>query len=450
MFSRDVIASLLYQSQQAELPIGSRDWLLAVVGAVIARPPPHGRALTLDERREVLEERLRQSGLAYGTAGTDPAVEVPDDQSAGKRAFAQLVAGLVRMCARVGWLSQAPWYTPEEGGLSPSEAIQARRGQLVALLAAAAGEAKAAAPLFEKPREQSQGLVMRLAAKAANHLTRRFLDDGGAFAGLPLHHALCAIEVRSLATLSLASFDKGVLSPAGAHLLDKAALEWRALLTELFSGLAARQEKGEETRAGFLRVIDRQRLPAREARMLRAGLADPRPPVELATAIQSEALRRFVLEQVLMLALIDSKFEPGEVAFVTELATALGTSHEELQRVEDEVEEFYRQHTEALAALRRAEIPEGLPGALTRRIQAAVDDNLDRVMQEIRETGELTDLLRKAASGTTLTQAEREKVRHQLLDLARAIPALAVFAAPGGALLLPILIKLLSFKLLPF
>ena len=113
------------------------------------------------------------------------------------------------------------------------------------------------------------------------------------------------------------------------------------------------------------------------------------------------------------------------------------------------VDGFYRQNLAALSALRRAEIPEGLPRAFTSRMQAAVVDNLDRVMQEIRETGELTELLARAAGGQTLTAAEKAKVREQLVDLAKTIPALAIFAAPGGALLLPVLIKLLPFNLLP-
>src|SRR5262249_53845605 len=108
-----------------------------------------------------------------------------------------------------------------------------------------------------------------------------------------------------------------------------------------------------------------------------------------------------------------------------------------------------RKHKDALTALRLAEAPEGLPHALTTRLEAAVLDNIDRLLQEIRETGELAELLGKASVGTTLTPAERVKVREQLIDLAKTIPAVAVFAAPGGLLSLPILIKPLPFNLLP-
>ena len=77
-----------------------------------------------------------------------------------------------------------------------------------------------------------------------------------------------------------------------------------------------------------------------------------------------------------------------------------------------------------------------------------VKKNLDRVMQEIRETKELYDLLIKSTT-TNLSEQEKQKVQDQLLDIAKTIPALAIFVLPGGGLLLPILIKILPFNLLP-
>ncbi|TMA19743.1 MAG: hypothetical protein E6J84_03635 [Deltaproteobacteria bacterium] len=156
-----------------------------------------------------------------------------------------------------------------------------------------------------------------------------------------------------------------------------------------------------------------------------------------------------MLTQVLVAALMDGRFEGAEVAFVERLAHALGVDGAALAQLEAEVWEFYRDHKAALAALRLAETPEGLPHALTTRLEAAVLDNLDRLLQEIRETRELGELLAKAAAGGALSREEKSKVREQLIDLAKTIPALAIFAAPGGLLLLPILFKLLPFNLLP-
>ncbi|MCK8502570.1 LETM1 domain-containing protein [Myxococcus fulvus] len=70
-------------------------------------------------------------------------------------------------------------------------------------------------------------------------------------------------------------------------------------------------------------------------------------------------------------------------------------------------------------------------------------------MQEVRETGDLAVLVAKVARRQKLTEDERQRMRAQLIDVAKAIPALAIFAAPGGLLLLAALAKLLPFSLLP-
>jgi hypothetical protein len=82
-------------------------------------------------------------------------------------------------------------------------------------------------------------------------------------------------------------------------------------------------------------------------------------------------------------------------------------------------------------------------------IAAAITMNLAAVATELRETGELTQLLARAAAGHALDGVERAKVRAQLIDLAKVVPALALLAAPGGLLLLPLLAKVLPWSLLP-
>jgi hypothetical protein len=47
-----------------------------------------------------------------------------------------------------------------------------------------------------------------------------------------------------------------------------------------------------------------------------------------------------------------------------------------------------------------------------------------------------------------LTEDEKKKVQNQLIDIFKSIPSLAIFMLPGGAVLLPIFIKLIP-KLLP-
>jgi hypothetical protein len=48
-----------------------------------------------------------------------------------------------------------------------------------------------------------------------------------------------------------------------------------------------------------------------------------------------------------------------------------------------------------------------------------------------------------------LTEEEKAKVKEQLYDILKTIPALAIFLVPFGTLILAILIKYLPFNILP-
>ena len=161
-----------------------------MIGAVAAQPPAvPPQPMTLRQRRIALEERLRASGLAYGTGAQDPAIELdPAVATPRVRAFADFIGGLVRLCARAAAVSRARWFAPS---VEQDQGVQARRAQLLAVLAAAGGEAETAARLFADPGAVPNPLH-KLADKTAARLSRRFLAPG-AFAGLPLHNGLCAI-----------------------------------------------------------------------------------------------------------------------------------------------------------------------------------------------------------------------------------------------------------------
>jgi hypothetical protein len=75
-------------------------------------------------------------------------------------------------------------------------------------------------------------------------------------------------------------------------------------------------------------------------------------------------------------------------------------------------------------------------------IKVSIYKNKKRLANEIRESKELLSLLTKSTH-KKLTSEEKKKVKEQLLDICKSIPTLAVFMLPGGALLLPLLIKLI-------
>ncbi|WP_299052481.1 LETM1 domain-containing protein [uncultured Polaribacter sp.] len=65
-----------------------------------------------------------------------------------------------------------------------------------------------------------------------------------------------------------------------------------------------------------------------------------------------------------------------------------------------------------------------------------------RLLQELSQSKEAMQLIKKSTR-TKLSSEEKEKIKIQLIDICKSIPALAVFLLPGGALLLPLLIKLI-------
>jgi len=75
-------------------------------------------------------------------------------------------------------------------------------------------------------------------------------------------------------------------------------------------------------------------------------------------------------------------------------------------------------------------------------IKEILHKNKLRFAKELQESKEAVFLIKKSMH-TSLSSEEKEKVKLQLFDIFKAIPAFAVFMLPGGALLLPLLIKLI-------
>ena len=75
-------------------------------------------------------------------------------------------------------------------------------------------------------------------------------------------------------------------------------------------------------------------------------------------------------------------------------------------------------------------------------IKELLHKNKLRLYQELSQSKEAMHLIKKSMHAN-LSEEEKLKIRIQLLDICKAIPAFAVFMLPGGALLLPLLIKLI-------
>jgi hypothetical protein len=139
---------------------------------------------------------------------------------------------------------------------------------------------------------------------------------------------------------------------------------------------------------------------------------------------------------------------PEEARFLEQIVDTLQLWKEELSQSQIALEVFILHQEDRLHILRDRSVLVSVGANLHEQAANAIRKNLHRLVQEIGETHELYTLLMKSTH-TALTSEEKRKVRQQLLDILKTIPALAIFALPGGALILPVLIRLLPFNLLP-
>ena len=83
----------------------------------------------------------------------------------------------------------------------------------------------------------------------------------------------------------------------------------------------------------------------------------------------------------------------------------------------------------------------------TQIVKKLITENKRRLLIELNESKELVKLIGQSTK-RTLTEEEEKKVKQQLLDVFKSVPSLAIFMLPGGALLLPLVLKFIP-KLLP-
>lgn len=90
-----------------------------------------------------------------------------------------------------------------------------------------------------------------------------------------------------------------------------------------------------------------------------------------------------------------------------------------------------------------------IPRRLYDKLDLLIRTNLPKIEQEISETKELSSLLYKWSRYGKISAEEKKKIKVQMIDILKSIPALAIFIAPFGTIILYLCIKYLPFNILP-
>jgi len=156
---------------------------------------------------------------------------------------------------------------------------------------------------------------------------------------------------------------------------------------------------------------------------------------------------KYFLDLACLAAWDDHSLEYKESDFIYGIGKDLKFDHEIITESINYVENFFEVHKDNLELLRNSNPVKQLYDNSAKLVNKLIRRNSKRLLKELSESKELLFLLTKSTN-KDLSPEEKKKIRDQLLSIFKAIPSLAIFALPGGAILLPFFIKLIP-KLLP-
>jgi len=152
--------------------------------------------------------------------------------------------------------------------------------------------------------------------------------------------------------------------------------------------------------------------------------------------------KRFVLDISALTILAYSESVPEEKIFLTELCAFLDIPEKELDETLVMVGSFVLHNNKKVAFLKTSSSYEKMFSSLSRRWIKILGRNKDKLAIELKQSKELVSLIKKSAI-KELTKEEKELVKTQFKDIIKSMPTLAIFMLPGGALLLPLVLKII-------
>lgn len=152
--------------------------------------------------------------------------------------------------------------------------------------------------------------------------------------------------------------------------------------------------------------------------------------------------KRFLLDISSLTVLSNQKVISAEKIFLLELCEFLQIPRIELEETRVMVGTFVLNNNKQVSFLKSSSSYEKMFSSLSRRWIKVLGRNKDKLATELKQSKELIHLIKKSTS-QELSKEEKELVKSQFLDIVKSMPSLAIFMLPGGALLLPLVLKII-------
>ncbi len=163
--------------------------------------------------------------------------------------------------------------------------------------------------------------------------------------------------------------------------------------------------------------------------------------------LNSDHEKWYLLDIACMSTWSDKTIDSKEQSFLQKLGSDLSLDKTTVDESINSVNTFYSNNKDNIALLSSSNIVKNFYDNSSKMVNKLISRNKKRLKKELVQSKQLVKLISQSTI-RDLSEEEQKQLQEQLLDIIKAIPSLAIFLLPGGALLLPIFVKFIP-KLLP-
>lgn len=157
---------------------------------------------------------------------------------------------------------------------------------------------------------------------------------------------------------------------------------------------------------------------------------------------QNWLFKRFIIDLSFLTIFANHEAVNLEMEFLATLSQQLHVPENEMEESMVMIENFVLRNSDKIPFLSNANSYEKVYSSLSSRWGKVILRNKDKLTVELKESKELVSLIKKSTT-QELSKEEKEMVKSQFMDIVKSMPALAIFMLPGGAILLPLILKML-------
>jgi hypothetical protein len=155
----------------------------------------------------------------------------------------------------------------------------------------------------------------------------------------------------------------------------------------------------------------------------------------------------YFLDVACLIVWEDLSLDYQESEFIYGIGKDMGFNKERIAKSLEDIQLFFKKNLNHISFLKDTNVAVQFYDSMSKVVNKLILRNSKRLQKELAESKELVVLISKATL-KDLSAEEKKKVQNQLMDIFKSIPSLAIFLLPGGAVLLPIFIKVIP-ALLP-